>query len=141
MPEKITPAGVGKIRLGESYTKLRAQRLVGKIMKGCEPAGPSARFALLAAPLNGNVDFTMSEPRKVADISIRGGATARGVGIGATIAQITAAFPKAAVDHSTEDMFGITLVRIPKGGGGRLQFGVDTKTHKTVLIGIPFIAF
>jgi hypothetical protein len=92
-------------------------------------------------PLKGSVDFTMGTPRKAADISIRGGAAARGVGIGATIAKIKAAFPKATVDHSTDHTFGITLVRIPKTGGGRLQFGVATKTHKTVLVGIPFIPF
>jgi hypothetical protein len=137
----ITPAGVGKVKVGETYAKLRAQHLVGKITTGCEAAGPNARAARLLAPLKGGVDFTLSTPRKVTDISIRGGARARGVGIGATIAQIKAAFPKARVDHSTDHLFAITLVRIPKNGGGRLQFGVDTRTHKTVVIGIPFIAF
>ncbi len=83
----------------------------------------------------------MSLPRKVADISVRGGATARGVGVGATIAKIKAVYRKAQVDHSTDHTFGVTLVRIPKSGGGKLQFAVDTKTHKVVLIGIPFIAF
>ena len=29
----------------------------------------------------------------------------------------------------------------PKNGGGKLQFAVDTKTHRVVLIGIPLIAF
>jgi hypothetical protein len=139
--EKITPAGVGNIKLGETYAKLRAQHLVGKIMNGCELAGPNARSAILLTPLKGTVDFTMSTSRKVANINIRGGAAARSVGIGGTIGKIKAAFPKAIVDHSTDHTFDITLVRIPKSGGGRLQFGVDTKTHKTVLIGIPFIAF
>jgi hypothetical protein len=32
-------------------------------------------------------------------------------------------------------------VKIPKSGGGRLQFGVDTKTKKVTLIGIPSIPF
>ncbi len=83
----------------------------------------------------------MSSPRKVVDISVREGATARGVGVGATIPQIKAAFPKAKVDHSTDRTFALTLVRIPKSGGGRLQFAVDTKTHRVVLIGVPLIAF
>jgi hypothetical protein len=38
-------------------------------------------------------------------------------------------------------MFGVTLVRVPKNGGGKLQFAVDTKTHGVVLIGIPLIEF
>ena len=139
--QRITPAGVGKVKLGETYAQLRARHLVGTIKKGCELAGPQARSANLRPPLKGSVDFTMTPPRRVADIAVRGGATARGVGIGATIHAIKAAFPKAKVDHSTDSTFGLTLVRIPKNGGGRLQFAVDTKTHKVVLIGIPLIAF
>jgi hypothetical protein len=38
-------------------------------------------------------------------------------------------------------MFGITLVRVPKNGGGKLEFALKTTTHKVVLIGIPFIPF
>jgi hypothetical protein len=138
---KITPAGVDGVKLGETYAQLRARHRVGRIGKGCELAGPNARSATLRAPLKGSVDFTMSTPRKVVDITIRGGATARGVGIGATIPQIRAAYPKAKVDHSTEHTFAITLVRIPKNGGGRLQFAVDTMTHRAVIIGVPAIPF
>lgn len=138
---KITPGGVGAVKLGDTFSQLRARHLVGPLGMGCELAGPSARAASLRAPLKGTVDFTMSSPRKVVDISVRGGATARGVGIGATIPQIKAAFPKAKVDHSTDHTFALTLVRIPKNGGGRLEFGVDTKTHRTTLIGVPLIAF
>ncbi|HET6865997.1 MAG TPA: hypothetical protein VFH80_08745 [Solirubrobacteraceae bacterium] len=138
---KITPAGVGRVKLGETYAELRARHLVGRIGKGCELAGPNARSASLRAPLKGGVDFTMSTPRKVVDISIRGGATARGVGIGATIPQIKAAYPTAKVDHSTEHTFALTLVRIPKSGGGRLQFAVDTTTHRVTIIGVPAIPF
>jgi hypothetical protein len=138
---KITPTGVDGVKLGETYAQLRARHLVGRIGKGCELAGPNARSASLRAPLKGSVDFTMSTPRKVVDISIRGGATARGIGIGATIPQIKAAYPKAKVDHSTEHTFAITLVRIPKNGGGRLQFAVDTTTHRVIIIGVPAIPF
>jgi hypothetical protein len=140
-PARITPAGVDGVKLGETYAQLRARHLVGRIGKGCELAGPNARSASLSAPLKGGVDFTMTTPRKVVDISVRGGATARGVGIGATIPQIKAAYPKAKVDHSTEHTFAITLVRIPKNGGGRLQFAVDTTTHRVTIIGVPAIPF
>jgi hypothetical protein len=138
---KITPAGVDGVKLGETYAQLRARHLVGRIGKGCELAGPNARSASLRAPLKGGVDFTMTTPRKVVDISIRGGAAARGVGIGATIPQIKVAYPKAKVDHSTEHTFAITLIRIPKNGGGRLQFAVDTTTHRVTIIGVPAIPF
>jgi hypothetical protein len=138
---KITPAGVGAVKLGDTFSQLRARHLVGPLGMGCQLAGPNARAASLRAPLKGTVDFTMSSPRKVVDISVRGGAAARGVGIGATIPQIKAAFPKAKVDHSTDHTFALTLVRIPKNGGGRMQFGVDTKTHRVTLIGVPAIPF
>ena len=72
---------------------------------------------------------------------MRGGAKARGVGIGATIPQIQSAFPQANIDHSTEQLFGITLVKIPKTGGGRIQFAVDVDTDKTTLIAVPNVAF
>lgn len=139
--EKITPSGVGGVKLGMTYKQLREQKLVGKIGKGCELSGPNARSASLRPPLKGGVDFTLTAPRKVTSIVIRGGATARGVGIGAKIPKIKAAYPKAKVDHSTDDTFGITLVKIPKTGGGKLQFGVETKTKKVSLIGIPSIPF
>ena len=140
-PKRITPSGVGAVKLGKTYKQLREQDLVGKIRRGCELGGPNTRSAPLRPPLKGGVDFTLTAPRKVTNIAIRGGATARGVGIGAKIAKIKSAYPKAKVDHSTDDTFGITLVKVPKGGGGRLQFAVDTTTKKVRLIGIPFIPF
>src|SRR3954453_13449598 len=81
-PEKITPKGVGGVKLGKTYKQLRDKHLVGRINHGCNLAGPNARGARLRAPLKGSVSFTMTKPRKVTDISISGGATARGVGIG-----------------------------------------------------------
>ena len=138
---KITPKGVGGIKLGKTYKSLHDAGLIGKIHHGCELGGANTRSANLKAPLKGQVNFTLHSPRKVTDISINGGAKARGVGVGDKISDIKAAFPKAKVDHSTDHTFELTLVRIPRNGGGKLTFGVSTKTHKTTLIGIPIIAF
>src|SRR3954454_8736970 len=138
---KITPSGVGGVKIGKTYKALHDAGLIGKIHHGCELGGANTRSANLKAPLKGQVNFTLHSPRKVTDITVRGGAKARGVGVGDQIPAIKAAFPKAKVDHSTDDTFEITLVRIPKNGGGKMVFGVSTKTHKTVLIGIPVIAF
>jgi hypothetical protein len=137
---QITPSGVGDVKLGASYRQLHRRGLVGRIKKGCELA-PGTRSARLLPPLQGNVNFTLKDPRKVTDALIRGGASARGVGIGATIADIQAAYPSAIVDHETEKVFQITLVKIPKAGGGRIQFAVDVSSNKVSLIGVPFIAF
>ncbi len=136
---QITPAGVGAVTLGASATALQAHHHIGKLIKGCELAGSGARSARLTAPLEGSVDFTLTAPRKVTDIVVTGGAKARGVGVGARIPAIKAAFPKAKVDHSTDHMFGVTFVTIPKNGGGKLQFAVSTRTHKVTQIGVPAI--
>jgi hypothetical protein len=139
--KKITPRGVDGVRLGKTHAGLREQGLVGRIRRGCELGGPNTRSARLLAPLGGIVDYTTNLPRRVRSITVRGGAKARGVGIGARIPRIKAAFPKAKVDHSTDQTFQLTLVKIPKNGGGRLQFGVSTTTKRVTTIGIPFIAF
>jgi hypothetical protein len=138
-PKKITFAGVGQVKLGKTFKQLREQGLVGKLRKGCELA-PNTRTARLRSPLKGAVNFTQSNPRKVTDITITGGAEARGVGIGDTLADIKAKFPKRKVDHSQEDVFNLTFVHIPKKSGVKLMFAIDVDTKKITLIGVPFIA-
>src|SRR5215208_7541070 len=139
----ITPTRVDGVHLGDTHADLRARGKVGPIGPGCELGGPNTRSATLKPPLKGSVNYTLHNPRKVTDINITGGAKARGVGIGATIAAIKAKFPNAKVDHSTDQVFQLTLVRTPKRpvSGGRITFGVSTQTHKTTIIGVPHIAF
>ena len=139
--QKVTASGVGKVPLGGTYRSLRASGLLGKLRKGCELGGPGRRSARLRAPLKGFVDLTVHKPRKVRAITVTGGATARGVAIGDRIADIKAAYPKAKVDHDTEDVFDITLVKVPKGGGGRIQFAVDFGTKKITQIAVPGVQF
>ena len=122
---------MGKVKLGATHASLREQGLVGVLRPGCELGGDSTRAARLKAPLSGSVDYSLTNPRKVRAITIRGGAKAKGVGIGATIPQIKAKFPHAKVDHSLEDIGLFTIVRIPKRDGGRFMFGVDPDTKKT----------
>jgi hypothetical protein len=138
-PAKITPAGVGAIRLGRTYTSLRRAGALGKVVSGCELAGPRTRSATLRAPLTGHVELTLRSPRRVATILVRGGAAARGIGIGATSARVRRTFARAKIDHRGDAVLGLTIVRVPKRAGGRLEFGVDTKTKRVTLIGIPRI--
>ena len=139
---KIGPTRVDGVHLGDTHADLRARGKVGKIRKGCELGGPDTRSARLLAPLNGSVNYTLSAPRAVDSITITGGAKARGVGIGAKIPAIKAKFPHATIDHSTDQVFQLTLVRTPKRAkGGRIMFGVSTQTKRTTIIGVPFIAF
>ncbi len=139
----ITPPRVDGIHIGDTHQDLRARGKVGPIRPGCELGGPNTRSARLLAPLKGSVNYTLKSPRKVTDITITKGAKARGVGIGATIAAIKAKFPNAKVDHSTDQVFQLTLVTTPKRpqSGGRIMFGVSTQTHRTTNIGVPGIGF
>jgi hypothetical protein len=139
--QKITKSGVGKIPLGDSYRSLRSSGLLGRLRHGCPLGGTHTRSARLKAPLKGSVDLTRRKPRKVRAITVTGGASARGVGIGERLADIKAAFPKAKVDHGTDETFGITLVRIPRNGGGRIQFAIDVDTNKITRIAVPAIQF
>src|SRR5918992_2406290 len=91
-PKKITGAGVGKVKLGKTFRELRDAGLLGRIRPGCPLGGPNTRSARLKAPLRGVVNLTQGSPRRVRDIMVRGGARARGVGVGSTIAQIRARF-------------------------------------------------
>jgi hypothetical protein len=139
---KISPTRVDGVHLGDTHAALRARGKVGPIQPGCELA-ENTRSAKLRSPLKGSVNYTQSSPRKVDNIGVTGGARARGVGIGATIAQIKNKFPRARVDHSTDQVFQLTLVKTPRRpvSGNRIIFGVSTQTHKTTIIGVPFIAF
>ena len=136
---RITPAGAGAVKLGKTYTSLRTAGLLGKIRPGCELGGPRTRSAPLRAPLKGSVDLTLGSPRRVAAITVTAGASARGVGIGASTAAIRAAFPRATFDHRGDTIFGLTIARVPRSGGGRLEFGIDTQTKRVTVIGIPRI--
>jgi hypothetical protein len=138
-PKHVTKRGVGRVKLHRTYKRLRAKHLLGPMLQGCDAAGPKARAAALRPPLEGAVDLTRSAPRRVKSIIVSGGATARGVAIGDTRDDIVAAYPKATFDRSTQEVFGITLVRIPKDGGGRLQMAL--RKGKVTRFGIPFIEF
>jgi hypothetical protein len=136
----VTGDGVGDVELGAKASELKQAGLIGQLRHGCELA-PHTRTAKLKPPLEGQVNFTLTTPRRANDILVTGGAKASGVGIGSRKHKIKATFSHAKFDHSTEDVFGITLAKIPKSDGGKFQFAVDVDTKRVTLIGVPFIAF
>ena len=143
-PQKITFKGVGQVKLGKTHKQLREQGLVGKLRKGCELGGPDTRTARLRSPLRGSVNYTLNSPRRVTDVTITGGAKARGVGIGDRLKDIKAKFPKREVDHSQEDVFKAFFVFIPKSnpvGKIKMMFVIDSDTRKITAIGVPVVAF
>ena len=141
-PQKITSKGVGQVKLGKTFAQMRDRHLVGKLRDGCELSGPNTKFSKLRSPLRGTVDWSKTSTRRVKRVTVTGGsAAARGVRIGDKLADIKAAFPKAKVDHAAEPIFQITLVKIPKNGGGRMWFGLPTDTKKITMIGVPNLSF
>jgi hypothetical protein len=134
---KITGAGVDGVKVGASYTALRNAHKLAKATRGCELAGSQARAAKLLSPLKGSVDLTLSRPRKVDTITVTGGARAHGVGVGATLAKVKAAFAHEKVRH----VLGITVVRVPKSDGGPFEFSLGAAGKKVDAIGIPHLAF
>jgi hypothetical protein len=97
--------------------------------------------ARLRSPLRGFVDFTRTTPRRARNILVTRGARARGVKVGDRIKDIKQAFPGAKVNKSTEEIFGIWLVRVPKAAGGPIRFSVPVATKRIDAIGVPFIPF
>jgi hypothetical protein len=137
-PTKITPKGVGQVKLGMTFKQLRQQHLVGKLHKGnCDAAGPNASpFARLRSPLRGIADFTKSTPHTLTDVTIRSGAKARGVGVGDSLAKVKSRFPKRKIRHE----LGFIFVNIPNTAHIKEQFIVDQNTRKVLDIGVPFVA-
>jgi hypothetical protein len=72
---------------------------------------------------------------------ILGGARARGVKVGDRIRDVKDTYPRAKVDRSTEEVFGVWLVRVPRGGGGRIMFSVPVDTRRINRIGVPVTPF
>src|SRR5690349_13805469 len=137
-PKKITPKGVGQVKLGMTFKQLRAKHLVGRLHKGtCDAAGPNAApFARLRSPLRGLADFTKSTPHTLTDITIRGGARARGVAVGDSLAKVKARFPNRRIRHQLGSIF----VNVPNTAHNKEQFIVDQDTRKVLDIGVPFVA-
>jgi hypothetical protein len=139
--DAITAAGVGELKLGMTYNAAHKAGLVAGLRRGCELAGTGARSARLTAPLRGSVNLSMDSPRTVETILLTGGARARGVGAGSTARAVKKAFPKVKVSHATDKTFGISQYRVPKSGGGPLEFGVSTTTHRVTVVGLPALSF
>jgi hypothetical protein len=139
--QKITGKGVGRLKVGMRFSDARAMGLVGRAKPGCELEANS-RSARLASPLKGSVDLTTTTPRRIRRVSVRGGATARGVGIGDPLSAIKAAYPSAKVNKKLAAMFDFWFVRVPKSGGGRIEFTVKTAApHAVFQIDVPRVAF
>jgi hypothetical protein len=137
--EIIGPDGVGEVTVGAKHSKLKEAGLVGKLKPGCELA-EADQFAKLKAPLEGSVNFT---PDNRADsIVVAGGeaATDEGVTVGSRRRKVKKVYPNAKFNKSTESVFGVIIVTIPKRDGGRFELALDETKHVS-LFGVPFVPF
>jgi hypothetical protein len=133
--EKVTPKGVGDVKLGASYRSLRDAGLLGKTQPGCELADPRQRIAPLRAPLKGFA--TLNRKRRIVNVYVTKGATARGVAVGHRLRAVRRAFPSVEVDRSTEDTFGIALATVPRG----IQFAIGERSNRVQAVAVPSIPF
>jgi hypothetical protein len=138
---RISAAGVGRVKLGTPFARLHQDGLVGPMRKGCE-LDPGSRSARLKGPLEGQVDLAKRGGRRIASvITVTGGVHARRVKIGSNRRRVRRSYPGANFRHSTDDVFGITLVNVPRGDGGRLQMGISVDTKRVVVFAVPHLAF
>jgi hypothetical protein len=49
-------------------------------------------------------------------------------------------FPEAEVDRSTRDRFGVTIIRVPRSGGGRMEFVIG-RGAAVMSINLPGASF
>lgn len=123
--------------LGEA----RATGEIGDTRPGCELGGPGE----LVADLNTGVadGLVYFNDELLTGVVVRGGAkTPAGVGPGSTTAQIQGAYPApydVEVDRSTEDVFGVAIVSVSRGGKQLYGFDVDPQTNKARTVAIPAI--
>jgi hypothetical protein len=139
--KKVTKDGVGQVKRNMTHKELREKGLVGRLRPGCELGGGATRSARLLAPLRGQDNYSLTNPRLAKIIIVRRGAKAKGVGRGDTIPEIKAKFPHARVNKATEEVFRLWLVTVPKRDGGKFQFAVDADTERITLIGVPILTF
>lgn len=139
--QPVNADGVGDVTLGATHASLKREGLVGRQRKGCEFAGPRARTARLRGRLEGLVELTNRDPRKVKSILVTKGAAINGVDPGDTRKSVLRAFPDAKVERGAEKRFGLTVVQVGRADGGPLQIGIGTKSRRVELLAVPYILF
>jgi hypothetical protein len=138
----LSAQGYGGLTLGMALAKARSDGLVTNVRPGCEVAGPGQ----MAADVPGKPDVSVTfDEGRLTNISLRQGATAEGVRVGATIDQAKQTYTSkgftVTVDNSTVEVFQIITVRVERNGVEVYGFAADSKTRKIDQLDIPHVAF
>lgn len=141
---RLTPEGFGPLEIGMSAAAATGTGFIGSIGPGCELSGTrSARLRppLAAGDARGAVTFADGA---LAAVTIRGGAaTAEGVAVGHTLAQVRSAHGtgRVEVNRTTEDTFGLWVVTVTRTDGGTYDMAVDPGSRQVTQIAVPHLQF
>lgn len=134
---RVTPHGVGQVRLGATAEALHRKGLIGNLRKGCE-FDPGQRIAPLRAPLRGWVVFE-SDSKGLRAFTIDGGAeTTRHIVVGSTAAEARNAYPDALYEApGTAKPFAEGFLWVPNLSKPKLTMIIDPGTLLVEVISVP----
>jgi hypothetical protein len=136
---KITPKGIGKLRLGTPLAVIQRAHLLGRTHRGCDLAWPAPIVAQLSPPLEGTATFSGSGAHRLQAISITGGAkTDRGVGVGDRASKVRRAYPSATVqDAPPGDPLQLHAITVAEHGKTVLWLELGRAGGRVTEIDIP----
>lgn len=131
------PGQVGDIHLGDTIASLSKRKLIGRLHPGCE-LDPGQRTAHLRPPLKGWA-FFFHGGKRLSSLSIEAGAkTAKGIGVGSTVAEARDAYPKAEYDRpGSNEPFAEGFFWVNHASNPKMTFLIFPDTKQIAAIDLP----
>ncbi len=138
--EKLSTSGYGALVLGMALDKAQSDGLVTNVRPGCELAGPGQVTADVPARPDAYVTF---DDGKLTNISLRDGATAEGLGVGATIDQAKQTYSgngyTVTVDETPVEVFEFISVTVKRNGAEAYEFAAEPKSKRIEQLATPHL--